>query len=306
MSARRRKGPTIAGGILLVDKEAGITSTGVVNVVKRLFGGAKVGHLGTLDPFATGLLPLCVGEATKCAPYLNEADKSYSGTLRLGVSTDTNDPTGEIVQRRDVPAVAAAALVDLEARFTGEIEQVPPVYSAIKRDGEPMYKRARRGEEVELEPRRVRVDRVAFRLVQPDLVSIEVDCSKGTYVRSIARDVGEALGCGAILESLARTRFGTFDLEGAVPLAELKGEDGAAAAARGLIPAIEALAHLRLVEIDLAVASALRSGQQRALTRLGPAENQGERIRVAADGHLVAVAHSSGPLWQLDRVFARL
>ncbi len=300
----RRKSRPGASGILLVDKPEGVTSARVVAIVRRVLGGVKVGHLGTLDPFATGLLPLCLSEGTKAAPYLNTADKSYEGMIRLGSRTDTDDRTGEKIGGGPVPDLAGVDWAALVARFSGDLEQVPPTFSAIKRDGRPNYDRARRGEEVEVEPRAVRIDRLALEPRGEDLVWVDLDCSKGTYVRSLARDLGEALGCGGHLDSLRRTAFGPFTLEGSVTLGDIEGPQGAVRVTEALLPLVRALAHLRRVDVDAAGARSLRGGQQQPLCGLDRPREIGERVRVAFGEELVAVAVERSGAWTLDRVFA--
>jgi tRNA pseudouridine55 synthase len=288
-------------GILLVDKPRGISSAAAVAKVKRSLAASKVGHLGTLDPFASGLLPLCLGEATKIAPYLNEADKSYVGVARLGVRTDTLDVTGQVESTAPVPSLANVDWSTLAAAFTGAQQQVPPAFSAIKRDGVRMYELARRGEAPELEPRSVVIHRLALARADDTAIRIDVDCSKGTYIRSLARDLGERLGCGATLESLVRTRFGPFVLEEALALSDL--EDPSKAAGALLGPA-QAVAHLRTLLTDAATATRVRAGQQAALLSLARPSRTGERARILGpDGGLVAVVGSDERGWRIERVF---
>ncbi len=291
-------------GILPLDKPVGITSAAAVARVKKIAGRVKVGHLGTLDPFATGLLPLCLGEGTKAAPYLNAADKAYEGVILLGVTTDTLDMTGTILDRRTVPDLGKIDLAALAARFTGDIDQVPPAFSAIKRQGVPMYELARKGEAPQMEPRPIHVSRLELVPAGADRLRLRLRCSKGTYVRSLARDIGEALGCGGALESLVRTGFGDLDLAGAVPLAELE-EGGVERLRRAIIPLSEALCGLRPVRVDGETAGRLRRGQQQALASAPPPRCAGETGRVLGPGgELVAVVREQGGRWRLDRVFA--
>ena len=299
----RRRG--IAGGpsgLVLVDKPAGISSAAVVARVRRVLGGVKAGHTGTLDPFATGLLPLCLGEGTKLATYLTDADKSYEGVIRLGVSTDTYDRTGTVTSTAPVPAVDAATLARIAAEMTGNVMQVPPSFSAIKKDGRPMYELARRGEAPEMEARPVRVDRVEFGDLGGGLVSVSVDCSKGFYVRSLARDLGESLGCGAVLDELQRTRVGRLRIEDATPLAAIEAEGGADLVLAALIRPDLAPAHLSRFEIGAREAADLRLGRQDALHRI-PAGSPGEKVILVAGEDLVAVAACDRKFWVLERVF---
>lgn len=218
--AARRKGDAV-DGVLLLDKPGGITSNIALQKARRLLNAAKAGHTGTLDPIATGLLPLAFGEATKFSADLLEADKEYEATLALGVRTTTADAEGEVVETRPV-AVTRAQLEAVLAGFTGTIEQTPPMHSALKRDGRPLYDYARRGIEIERAPRSVRIERLVLLAFDGAAARVVVECSKGTYVRTLAEDIGAALGCGAHLAALRRTRVGDLTLERAVTLAVLE------------------------------------------------------------------------------------
>jgi tRNA pseudouridine55 synthase len=217
----RRAPRRAVSGVLLLDKPGGMTSNTALQVARRLLNAAKAGHTGTLDPLATGLLPLCFGEATKFASELLGADKTYRATLRLGVTTDTADADGVVLETRPVNVSAAefAAVLD---RFRGEIEQVPPMHSALKRDGKPLYEYARQGIELERAPRHVTIRQLQLLAFDGAQAEIEVACSKGTYVRTLAADIGTALGCGAHLTALRRTRIGGLDVASAVPLDRLE------------------------------------------------------------------------------------
>ncbi|GBD23214.1 tRNA pseudouridine synthase B [bacterium HR29] len=218
-------------GVLLVDKPPAWTSHDVVAKVRRLSGERRIGHTGTLDPNATGLLVLCLGRATRLAEFMTALPKTYEGEIALGVRTDTDDADGNVLEERPVPAFDEARLRELEEAFTGELLQRPPAYSAVKVDGERSYALARRGEAVELPPRLVTVYELRLRRIAPDRLGIRVRCSAGCYVRALARDIGEALGCGAHLASLARTEVGVFRLSQAHTLDQL-----AAASAEGRLP----------------------------------------------------------------------
>lgn len=205
-------------GVLLLDKPVGLTSNDALQRARRLFSAAKGGHTGTLDPLASGLLPLCFGEATKFSADLLDADKTYEASLRLGITTDSGDAEGQVVATRPV----AVSPVDIEAalqRFRGDIMQVPPMHSALKRDGKPLYELARQGVEVEREARPVSIRSLDLQSFTGDNLSLRVRCSKGTYIRVLATDIGEALGCGAYLTALRRTAVADLDLTGAVSLA---------------------------------------------------------------------------------------
>lgn len=262
-------------GVLLLDKPRGITSSAAVGWARRLLAARKAGHTGTLDPLATGLLPCAFGEATKFAADLLDADKGYEATLRFGVTTTTGDAEGEVISRRPAD-VTRAALETVLSRFTGTIDQVPPMHSALKRHGRPLYELARAGREVERAPRRVRIERLALLALAGDEAVLAVECSKGTYVRVLAQDIGAALGCGAHLAALRRTRVGNMRVEDAVPLAALEALDLPARRAR-LLPLDALLASLP--RVDLAAEQARRfSHGQRLPLRLAPAP----RVRVYA------------------------
>jgi tRNA pseudouridine55 synthase len=282
-------------GILLIDKPTGLTSAEVVRRVKR-GSRVKVGHLGTLDPFATGLLPLCLGEATKIAQFLNTADKRYEGVIRLGSATDTGDRTGRPIRTAAVPDLAAADLDGLARRFSGELLQTPPMYSALKRDGVPLYRLARQGVEVERTARPVRIDRLELRLEGRGQLRFTVACSKGTYVRVLAEDIGAALGSAAHLEALRRTAFGSFAIGDALALDAWDAEP-----ARGLVTLRQALAHLPAVPIDRAAAAAVRQGQAWPLAHL-PAALDRDAMLLDPAGEVVAVAVRRGRAWAYGRV----
>ncbi|HET8710005.1 MAG TPA: tRNA pseudouridine(55) synthase TruB [Spongiibacteraceae bacterium] len=228
--ARQRRGRPI-DGILILDKPTGMTSNAALQTVKRLYSAAKAGHTGSLDPLATGVLPICFGEATKFSQYLLDADKTYRSTFVLGVTTASGDSDGEVLERRDAAQLTQAQVEAALAQFRGEIEQVPSMYSAIKKDGQPLYKLARQGIEVERAARAVtifelRID--AFRSALENEreyaeVDIWVHCSKGTYVRSLAEDLGRALGCGAHVSKLRRVQSGPFSESDSVSLTTLEG-----------------------------------------------------------------------------------
>src|SRR6476620_4677127 len=212
-------------GVLLVDKAAGMTSHDVVAIVRRRLQMKKVGHCGTLDPIATGLLLLTLGRGTKIQDLLMSEDKEYAGTLVLGISTDTQDRAGAIVEERPVPPLDDASVQSVFEKYIGDFYQLPPMVSAIKQAGVPLYKLARQGKVVEREPRLVHVYRYSIdRLALPE-IDFTVLCSKGFYVRTYAHDIGEALGCGAHLKNLRRTRSGRFPVEGAVTVDELQNSD---------------------------------------------------------------------------------
>ncbi len=273
-------------GILLIDKAEGVTSFEVVRRARRALGIRKIGHLGTLDPLATGLLPLCLLEATKLTPYLIPEPKTYQARVRLGVTTATQDATGEVVARCEAMPTPEQ-IYQAAARFVGEVIQVPPMYSAVHYQGERAYRMARRGEVADLPPRRVTVYELAVADVAIPEFTMTVRCSQGTYIRTLAQDLGEALGCGAHLAALRRLAVGAFRVEAALPLARLT-ELHREELAERVMPLSACLPGLRPIEVGWAEARRLRQGQ--LLELLADDWQDGERVRVLADAELVAVA----------------
>lgn len=204
-----------------MDKPAGISSNDVVQQAKRLFGAQKVGHTGSLDPLATGVLPLCFGEATKFSQYLLDADKKYWAQVRLGITTETGDADGEVIAQADASSVTPAQAIAALETFVGEIEQIPSMYSALKHQGQPLYKLARKGIEVERAPRQVSIYSAELLQFSEASIELRVHCSKGTYIRSLAEDLGAALGCGAHVSALRRLAAGPYEEGQATTLAEL-------------------------------------------------------------------------------------
>jgi tRNA pseudouridine55 synthase len=262
MGRQRHRGRNVRG-ILLLDKPVGMTSNGVLQKVKRLFQARKAGHTGSLDPLAEGLLPICFGAATKISGFLLDADKHYRVRIRLGQTTTTGDAEGEVLETRPTDGVSEQAIQGVLGRFTGEIQQLPPMYSALKHKGERLYKLARQGIEVEREPRPVTIHRLE--LVGCELPEFELDvhCSKGTYVRTLAEDIGEALDCGAHVVALRRTGVGPFENQGWVDLEtlEAKAEEGLNALDGLLLPIDSALADWPAVHLSADAAFYLRQGQ---------------------------------------------
>ena len=259
---------TPLGGVLNVDKPAGWTSHDVVGRVRRLAGLRQVGHAGTLDPMATGVLVLCLGKATRLLEYLSGQPKTYLAGVTLGATTDTYDAEGEVVDCQPVPALDAAQIDQALDAFRGEIMQRPPAYSALKRDGVALYKRARAGEAVEVEPRPVTIYQLDLLAFDGQAVQLRIRCGAGTYVRSIAHDLGQALGCGGHLSALRRTAVGNFTVDSAVTPEKLA-EPGALAAA--LLPADAAVAHLPRLDVSEAEAGRLLHGQAIAAASSAPA-----------------------------------
>ena len=260
MSRRRSRGRDVHG-ILLLDKPKGLTSNAALQRAKRLYGASKAGHTGSLDPIATGMLPLCFGAATKVSAYLLEASKTYRVTCELGVGTDTGDADGEVIERRETPPPGEAAVRAALERFRGTIEQVPPMYSALKRDGKRLYDLARAGVEVPREPRTVEISSIELlRYAWPGL-EFSVTCSKGTYVRSLVVDLAAALGTVGHVTALRRVALGPFREEQMVTMEQLEAAEGAAALDAWLLPADAALEDWPRVALDRAAADRFLHGQ---------------------------------------------
>ncbi len=250
-------------GIILLDKPYGVSSNAALQRVKRLFQARKAGHTGSLDPLATGLLPVCLGDATKMSGFLLDADKSYRVRIKLGIKTTTGDAEGAAVTIRPVVGIDKPRLLRALEDFTGQIEQVPPMHSAIKQNGQPLYKLAHQGVIVERQPRSVIIRKITLLQFEGDRVEVEVDCSKGTYIRVLAEDIGEALGCGAHVAELRRTRAGPFDGAQMLTLDALEecAKEGLPCLDGLLLPMDSALAHWPDVLLPDDAAYFLRQGQ---------------------------------------------
>ncbi len=288
MTKRRNRQPELPGaaGFLLVDKPQGWTSHDVVDAARRWLGTRRVGHLGTLDPLATGVLPLAVRAATKLVSYMADDRKGYVGSIALGVETDTLDAEGKVLRVHEGELPDTAAVERALVEFQGEIEQVPPMYSAVKQAGVPLHRLAREGKHVERAPKKVRIDRIELIAYQSPLLELSVDCSAGTYVRTLADDLGRRLGCGAHLRNLRRIRSGPFELAGASTPEQL-----AEAAENGkiesfLIPAADVLG------LDVVALSAEETRRVRHGSEVGAAAPLALGARVLAlepGGELLAV-----------------
>jgi tRNA pseudouridine55 synthase len=277
-------------GAIVVDKPAATGSTDVVRVVRRAAGQKKVGHTGTLDPDATGVLVVCLGRATRLVRFLQQGTKTYEAEMLLGVTTTTQDLSGEVLDERSSGQIDERAFCSVLNGFLGEIDQIPPMVSAVKVDGERLYKRARRGEEVEREPRRVTVHDLVLESFEPGeraRASFIVTCSSGTYIRTICHDVGEALGTGGALASLRRVANGPFTLDDAHPLDEVqrRGQDGTLDEI--LLPLLEVARGMPIVEVDLRAARDVAVGRP-----LDPAGIDGP-YGVALGDRLLAVYEES-------------
>jgi tRNA pseudouridine55 synthase len=289
-------------GIFNVNKPAGMTSHDVVNVVRKISRAPRVGHAGTLDPMATGVLLICIGQATRVAEYLTDHDKRYRARVRLGIETDTYDATGTIIAERDVSATHEQ-IGDALHSFIGKWSQMPPAYSAIKQNGVPLYKLARQGVTVETEPRAVEIFAIDLIEVAPPDVEFEVHCSKGTYIRSLAHDLGEKLGCGAHLTALTRTASGQFFAEDSITLDQLRDAFAGGYAERLLNPLDEALLKLEAVIVEPATATQIQQGQPLTCGR----EYATPWLRVySTNGELIALLErgDTPDVWKPKKVFA--
>ncbi|WP_198419576.1 tRNA pseudouridine(55) synthase TruB [Geomonas oryzae] len=291
-------------GFFVIDKPAGVTSHDIVSKVRRAINQKKVGHTGTLDPFATGVLPVAVGEGTKAIQFLDESEKEYRAVLRLGIATDTQDLTGEVIAQREWSHLSPADLEGVVPRFLGLQKQLPPMFSAIKQGGVPLYKLARKGIEVEREEREVEIHSLTFEWIRLPEACFTVRCSRGTYVRTLACDIGEALGCGAHLLELRRTKSGLFKEADAITIEAL-----AAAADQQalLLPLDRALDHLRSLQLTEEGGRKVGNGvvprECEFVQAPGPFQD-GEQVRLYLGERFLAVAsHDRLKGLRLMRVF---
>ncbi len=285
-------------GFLNIDKPQGMTSTDVVRMVKRTARMKRVGHGGTLDPMATGVLPIALGNATRLLEYLQEEDrKAYTATLRLGITTDSDDAEGAVIAESAVPTLDAGLIERVLSQFRGAIEQVPPQYAAIRVDGKRMYEYAREGTHIELPARPITIEQLDLLAWDAQQLTIAVDCSKGTYIRALARDIGAMLGCGAHLTALRRTQAGAFDLSTSIALAELDQQPEVLAAA--LLPPQAAIANWPLISLPEVLVADVRMG------RVVQVDSVAERVGLLDQaGQLVAIAILSETGYQPIKVFA--
>lgn len=286
---RRRKFGRPIDGVIVIDKPAGVTSNDVVQRAKRLFFANKVGHTGSLDPLATGVLPLCFGEATKFSQYLLDSDKTYLSTFRFGEATDTADSDGEVVSSADASAITQDALVNAMGSYRGDIEQIPPMYSALKRDGKPLYELAREGISVERDARPVTVfefEVVSFRSGEIAEADVRVKCSKGTYIRSLAEDIGQDLGVGGHVSKLRRIASGHFSEAQAVTFEalELERGDGKAEELDHLLLSVDApIMDLPKLELDDDTGFYFLRGQAVMDSRIFRLGDEGDALRVFSE-----------------------
>ena len=290
--ARRRRGLPV-NGVLLMDKPKGLSSNHALQRARRLFQAQKAGHTGTLDPMATGLLPVCFGEATKFSAHLLAADKTYRTRVELGAVTDTGDAEGTVIERPAVPALTAADVEGVLTRFRGEIDQVPPMVSALKHQGRKLYELAREGKSIERAARRVTVYDARLLDFEGGAFEVEVRVSKGTYVRTLAEDIGRALGTGAHISMLRRLTTGPFDTQGMLTLDTLEALPNQAAREAVLLPLDVLVDHLPRLEVDAASAQRLTHGQAARTDATGL--DVGETPRLYCDGAFLGLGAVTAP-----------
>jgi tRNA pseudouridine55 synthase len=294
--------PTSRSGIVAIDKPAGMTSFDAVRVVRRIFDERRVGHAGTLDPTATGLLPICIGRATRLVDYFHQQNKTYRCVVRFGQRSDTLDTEGEVVSGGDASALTEADVRAAAAAFVGDIEQVPPMHSAVRHEGKHLYELARAGQAVERKPRPVRIDSIAVTAFRPGPAAeadLEVVSGKGAYMRVLAAEIGESVGTGALLAWLSRTAYGGLRLEDAVTPDALAESDDPA---RALLPPDRAVSFLPRVDLGPQQATMIGRGQSVWLPRL-PELTAGSQCRVhSADGCLIAIGEIAGNLLRPTKV----
>ena len=306
-------------GILNIDKPWGKTSFSIVSIVKRLSGERRVGHAGTLDPAATGVLPICLGQATRITEFLVDATKAYRGEIELGVTTDTYDADGRIIHRGDPSGVSREQLESVLASFCGLIRQTPPMYSAVKYQGKPLYELARAGITVKRRSRPAKIHRLELVDWQPPIATVEVTCGKGTYIRSLAYDIGQALGCGAYLKSLTRLRCGLFDIRDTISVPQLEDAFRYGYWQHFIYPIDSVLLHWAAMVVSDNVGQSIRNGRPLAVGNGNGGEENGypeqhipagssseNRCRIyALDGRFLGVLrfNSEREQWQPEKVF---
>jgi tRNA pseudouridine55 synthase len=292
-------------GLLNINKPAGPTSHDVVARLRRLTDQRRIGHAGTLDPMATGVLLVCLGQATRLVEYLMPGRKQYRAIICFGVATDTLDAEGQVTATHNPAGLTETCLRESLPSFLGEIDQIPPIFSAIKQQGRPIYKRARSGQHIDLASRRVTIDALTWVNWQPPHLTLDITCSTGTYIRALARDLGEAVGTGAHLAGLIRTASGDWSLAEAVALAELEADP--TTWQNHLLPLDQAITHLPRVTLTEAMTTAVGYGQQIRLDEITPAVEL-VRAYTPEDEFLAIVRHVEGEegLWQPEKVFNRV
>jgi len=296
-------------GILNINKPVGQTSYAVVALVKRLTGEKRVGHAGTLDPMASGVLPVCLGQATRLVEYLMSSTKTYLAEIELGINTDTFDKEGTVTGRRDCTAVTLEQITNTLQLFTGDIQQVPPKYSALKHHGRPLYELARAGIDVEVKSRHAFIKSIEVKDFHSPGLTVEVICGKGTYIRSLANDLGEKLGCGATLRNLIRTRVGIFDYANALTPEQLQEAYRTGYWESLLYPMDSILGDWQAVVVGTEMEKTIRSGIQVDLDRYFKANKENQFARAyTLEGTLLGIMRfdKEKQLWQPEKVFASL
>jgi len=292
-------------GILNIDKPPGKTSFGVVAIVKRLSGERHVGHAGTLDPDATGVLPVCLGRGTRIVEFLVDTTKVYRAGIELGAATDTYDGSGKITRRGDASKIDRVEVESALESFRGSIQQTPPMYSAVKHRGKPLYTLARAGIEVKRKSRTVKIHRLELLAWESPVATVEVECGKGTYIRSLAHDLGEALGCGAHLKSLVRTRCGIFDVKDAVSISQLEEAFLHGYWEHFMYPVDIVLQDYNAVVLDDAAEEAIKNGSAVALEQDGKCDTRQKYYRAyAVDGRFLGILRyiPEKGIWQPKKV----
>jgi tRNA pseudouridine55 synthase len=292
-------------GILNIDKPAGLTSFAVVSLIRRLTGERRAGHTGTLDPEATGVLVVCLGQATRIVEFLSKAGKAYRAEIELGTVTDSYDATGRVVRQSDTSGVTADQVIRTLDRYRGVTEQIPPMHSALKHKGRRLYQLAREGKVVDREPRRIEVSRLDLVQWQPPVITIEVECGAGTYIRSLAHDLGQALGCGAHLRKLVRLRSEPFCIDDAISLDVLQDACRDGSLDNLLHSTDEVLLGWRAVILDRGNETLVRRGRDVVLDEAITSGAGGDWARAyTADGHFIAALKRTGErLWHPEKVF---
>ncbi len=277
-------------GVLVLDKPKGITSQAAVNAVNKILKVKRAGHTGTLDPFATGVLPICVNSATKIIPYMDNHFKKYEALIRMGIKTDTLDLTGKVLQEREVGMIDKNALLDIFSRYRGKINQIPPMYSALKKDGIRLYEYARKGIEIERPSRSVVIKELELLELSPPFVRIMVECSRGTYIRVLASDISDELGCGGHLAELRRIESDGFKIDDAVTIEDIK--NGYVA----LTPLGDALSHMEQIAVSADLADDIRQGKQVRKINLKPDQipqfKRGDRLKIYESSNLVSITEA--------------
>jgi tRNA pseudouridine55 synthase len=294
-------------GILNINKPWGKTSFSIVSMVRRLSHERHVGHAGTLDPIATGVLPVCLGQGTRITEFLVDATKAYQAQIELGVTTDTYDASGQVTQKQDPSQINQGKLESALASFCGSIQQTPPMYSAVKHKGKRLYQLARGGIEVERKSRAAKIYRLELIDWQPPIATIEVECGKGTYIRSLAHDLGQALGCGANLKNLIRLRCGSFHIKNAVSLTQLEDAFRHGYWPHLVYPIDTVLLHWAAMVVSDDTEQVIRKGRPLALENYdGSAQSSESRCRAyTPDGRLLGVLRFNSEIgqWQPKKVF---